>query len=369
MAADMLDERTRQILFAVVESYINKPEPVGSRFVTKRYSFGFSPATIRNIMADLEETGFLSQPHTSAGRVPTDKGYRLYVNSVFDKGVGRPLISGYGEDKDLVVGLDNALGEFLCQFARNFARKLERMKNDMNRMFFEVTNTLSSMSNYISIAMPPKTEHTTLNRIDLIKYKEDRAVAILLTDEGVVRNKILKVDSKLTQEDLNRIADYLNSEYSGCTIEEIKGVLFKRIKQEKMVWDDLISKAIKIYEQAISFAGEDIFISGLYDVMNLPDFSDISRLKEIAGAIKDKHLILRFLDELLNAEGVQVLIGSENIDRQLKNLSIVASTYKEGGRPIGVIALIGPTRMHYSKAIYMVDTIAKCISKTFDQNI
>jgi len=363
MAADVIDERTRQILFAVVESYINKPEPVGSRFVTKRYSFGFSPATIRNIMADLEEIGFLSQPHTSAGRVPTDKGYRFYVDSIFDKGVGRSLISGSYEYEDLFVSRDDAVDELL----RNFARKLESMKNDMNRMFFEVANTLSSMSNYISIAMPPKTEHTTLNRIDLIKYKEDRAVAILLTDEGVVRNKVLKVDSKLTQEDLNRIANFLNSEYSGCTIDEIKGVLFKRIKQEKKVWDDLISKAIKIYEQAISFAGEDIFISGIYDVMNLPDFSDISRLKEIAGAIKDKHLMLHFLNELLNAEGVQVLIGSENPDRQLKNLSIVASTYKEGDRPIGVIALIGPTRMQYSKAIYMVDTIAKCISKTFEQ--
>lgn len=367
MAVDALDERTRQTLFAVVESYINKLEPVGSRFVTKRYSFGFSSATIRNIMADLEEYGFLSQPHTSAGRVPTDKGYRLYVDSLFDKGVDSLLISDSGTDKDLSVGQDEAMGEFLCQFARNFARKLQGMKDDTNRMFFEVTNTLSSMSNYISIVMPPKTEYTTLNRIDLIKHKEDKAVAILLTNEGIVKNKMLKVDSRLTQEDLSRIADYLNSEYSGYTIDEIKRVLFKRIKQEKMMWDDLISKAIKIYEQAMSFAGEDIFISGIYDVMNLPDFSDISKLKEVAGAIKDKHLMLRFLNELLNAKGVQVLIGRENSDRQLKNLSIVASTYKEGDRPIGVIALIGPTRMHYSKAIYMVDTIAKCISKTFEQ--
>jgi heat-inducible transcriptional repressor len=361
MTADMLDERTRQILFAVVESYINKPEPVGSRFVTKRYSFGFSSATIRNIMADLEESGFLSQPHTSAGRMPTDKGYRFYVDSLFDKGVSRSLISRSIDDKDLSVEQDRAIGEFLCQFAR----KLERMKSDMNKMFIEVTNTLSLMSNYIGVAMPPKTEHARLNRIDLIKYKEGRAVAILLTDEGIVRNKILKIDSRLTQEDLNRIAEYLNSWYAGYAINEIKKMLFKRIKYEKMVWDDLISKAIKIYEQAISFVGEDIFISNIYDVMNLPDFSDISRLKEIAAAIKDKHIMLRFLDELLHGEGVQVLIGSENPDRQLKNLSIVASTYKEGDRPIGVIALIGPTRMNYSKAIYMVDTIAKCISKTF----
>jgi heat-inducible transcriptional repressor len=348
MVMEFLDERSRQILYAVVQSYISKPDPVGSRFVTKKYSFGFSPATVRNIMADLEDLGFLSQPHTSAGRVPTDKGYRFYVDAL-------PHIMGANKD-------DTEMGAFLCQFAK----KLEGIRSDINRMFLEVTNSLSMMSNYIGVVTPPKPENTTFNRIDFIRYKGDKVVAILLTEEGVIKNKILTVDSGLTQEDLNRIADYLNSEYSGRTIDEIKGVLVRKAYREKAVWDKLIARAIKIYEQAISFAENDVFVSGFYNVMNLPDFSDISRIREISRAIKDKHTILKLLDKLSDAEGVQVVIGNENPVEELKNLSVVASTYKEKDRPMGVIALIGPTRMDYSKAIYMVDIIAKCISRTFD---
>lgn len=345
---EFLDERSRQVLYAVVQSYISKPEPVGSRFVTKKYSFGFSPATVRNIMADLEELGFLSQPHTSAGRVPTDKGYRFYVDSIM----------GIGE-MDRFSSAQN-------DFVEQFARKIENIRSDLNNMFQEVTNTLSVMSNYIGVVTPPRAEKTIFNRIDFIRYREDKVVAVLLTEEGVIKNKIIKVDLGLTQDDLNRIADYLNAEYSGRTIDEIKSLLVKKAYKEKALWDKLISKAIKIYEQAISFEENDVFVSGLYDVMNLPDFSDISKIKEISRAIRDKHIILKLLDELSDSEGVHVFIGSENPVEEMRRLSVVASTYMEKDRPMGVIALIGPTRMDYPKAIYMVDAIARCISRTFD---
>lgn len=348
VSLQMLNERSRQVLFAVVQSYINSPEPVGSRSVTKKYSFGCSPATIRNIMADLEELGFLKQPHISAGRVPTDKGYRFYVDSL------RNIEEAKNQD------------EVFEEIKRRFIRKLENIRNNINIMFMEATATLSEMSNYIGVVMPPKPENTTFNRIDFIRYRPGTVAAILLTDEGVIKNNILSVDAMLSQEDLNRIADYLNSEYSGRTIEEIRNMLLKSISREKAVWDKLIERAIKLYEQAISFTEENIFVSGLYDVMNLPDFSNISRIREISRAIKDKHMILKLLEQISDAEGVQVLIGSENPVDELKNLSVVASTCKEKDRPMGVIAVIGPTRMDYSKAIYMVDTIAKCISRTFD---
>lgn len=348
MVIEFLDERAKQILYAVVQSYINKPDPVGSRFIVKKYSLGFSPATVRNIMADLEDLGFLSQPHTSAGRVPTDKGYRFYVDSLPNIGGGN--------------GSDAGMVEFLCQFTK----KLENIRSDINRIFLEVTNALSMMSNYIGVVTPPRAEKTIFNRIDFIRYREDKVVAILLTEEGVIKNKIIGVDSRLTQDDLNRIADYLNAEYSGRTIDEIKNLLVRKAYREKALWDKLIARAIKIYEQAISFIEDDVYVSGLYDVMNLPDFSDISKIREISRAIKDKHIILKLLDELSNTEGVHVFIGNENPVEEMKNLSVVASTYKEKERPMGVIALIGPTRMDYSKAIYMVDAIAKCISRTFD---
>ncbi|TAN45636.1 MAG: heat-inducible transcription repressor HrcA [Nitrospirae bacterium] len=341
-----LDERSKQILYAIIQSYINKPDPVGSRFVTKKYAFGFSPATIRNIMADLEELGFLSQPHTSAGRVPTDKGYRFYVNSLL------------GQDRNPdTSGIESA-------FIDNFSRKLDDIKNDINGMFSEVSNTLSSMSSYVGVALPPKPEKTHFNRIDFMKYKGDHVVAVILTDEGVMKHKIIKTDPLLSQDDLNRIAEYLNSEYAGRTIDDIKSVLIGRMKADKVLWDKLISRAITLCEEILSFSESDIYFSGLHDVMNLPDFSDISKIKEISKAIKDKHTILRLLDQLSNNEGVQVMIGNENPVDEMKNLSIVTSTYKEGDSHMGLIALIGPTRMDYSKAIFMVETVAGCISRT-----
>lgn len=345
---DILDERSRQVLNAVVRSYIDRPDPVGSRFVTRKYSFGFSPATIRNTMADLEEMGFLRQPHTSSGRVPTDKGYRFYVDSL-------------GEDEKA-----GNIVELPKEFAEHFSRRLEEFKNDISAMFSEVTNTLSSLSNYVGILLPPKAENTTFNRIDLIKFKSDQIVAILLTDEGIIKNKVLQADPMLRQEDLNRIAEYLNAEFSGHTLDEINRMLMQRVRREKAQWDKLISRAISIYEQAMSFAEDDIFVSGLYDVMNLPDFSDISKIKELSKAIKEKHVIIKLLAELSDAAGVRVVIGNENPVNELKGLSVVSSMYKEGDRPIGIIALIGPTRMDYSKAIFMVDTIARCVSRTFE---
>lgn len=345
---DMLDERSRRVLNAVVRSYIDRPDPVGSRFVTRKYSFGFSPATIRNIMADLEEMGFLSQPHTSAGRVPTDKGYRFYVDSLRD------------------TEQEGSALEVPSELIEQFSKRLDEFRNDISAMFSEVTNTLSALSNYVGIVLPPSAGNTTFNRIDLIKYRGDQIVAILLTDEGIIKNKVIQADPILTQEDLNRIADYLNAEFSGHSLDEINGMLMQRMKREKAQWDRLISRAISIYEQAMTFAQDDIFVSGLYDVMNLPDFSDISKIKELSKAIKEKHVIIKLLAELSRAEGVQVVIGNENPVNELKGLSVVTSTYKEGDRPKGIIALIGPTRMDYSKAILMVDTIAKCVSRTFE---
>jgi heat-inducible transcriptional repressor len=345
---EVLDERSRRILHAVIQSYIQKPEPVGSRFVTKKYSLGFSPATIRNIMADLEDLGLLSQPHTSAGRVPTDRGYRYYVNNLLGTETPR-------EAEDVAA-----------EFVRTFTRKLEGIKNDLSLMFSEVTDTLSSLSNYIGIALPPRAEQTRFTRIDLIKYKSESVVAILVTEERLVKSRIFGVDPRLSQDDLNRIADYLNAEFSGRTIDEIRQALTDRMQHEKVLWDNLISRAIGICEKALSFAESDIFVSGLYEAMALPDFADISRIRGLSRAIKDKHTMLRLLDRISQSEGVQVVIGEENSLSDLRQLSIVASSYSEAGRPMGVIALVGPTRMDYSMAISMVDTVARCISRTFE---
>lgn len=349
MSKDIMDDRSKRVLCSVVESYIRNPEPVGSRFVTRRYALGFSSATIRNIMADLEEIGFLSQPHTSAGRIPTDKGYRFYVDYILD-------IHETGHDVELE------------QFFMKLNNKLENIRREfnINTMFSEATDAISTLTNYIGVITPPRPQCTTFKRLDLIRYRTDRVVAILLTNEGIIINKIIHIPPSYTQDDLNKITDYLNSEYSGYTLDKVMSLLTEKVSIEKGQYNDLLTRTIKIYEEALSLAAEDIFVSGLHDAINLPDFSDISKIKELSRAIKEKHLILGLLNEFADIEGVQVIIGNENPISELKSLSIVASTYKDKERNMGVIALLGPRRMDYSMAINMVDNVAKLISKTFD---
>lgn len=340
----MFEDRIQKILWAVVESYISNPDPVGSRFVTKKYEFNLSAATIRNAMADLEEMGFLHQPHTSAGRIPTDKGYRFYVDYLSQR--------RFGEDIHL---------------ANDIIGRLENIRSDISGLLEETSRMLSTFSHYVGVALSPKPEKTTFRGINLFRYKDGRVMAVLLTDEGIVKNKIIRIESDLTQRDLNGISDYLNYEFAGQTLDDIKVKIVKEMYRDKDLCDTLIAKAIRICAEAFSFDEGSVFISGLSEVLGLPDFSDLQRIKEISKAIEDKHLIVKLLDMLSQSEGVQVVIGSENPASEMRKLSLVVSSYREGDRPIGTIGIIGPTRMDYVKAMAIVDTTAKFITRILSE--
>jgi len=340
----MIDDRIYRVLWAVVESYITNPDPVGSRFVTKKYAFNLSPATIRNIMADLEEMGFLHQPHTSAGRVPTDKGYRFYVDSLSH---GEALLNAY--------------------LAEEIMHKLENLRNDISALLKETSRALSTVSHYVGVALSPGSEKTTLRGINLFMYKEGQVMAVLLTDEGIVKSKRIRLDCDLTQRDLSRISDYLNSEFSGQTIDEIRSRMVGEMQRDKALCDTLISRAMRICREALYFDYGDVFISGFSEVLGLPDFSDLQKIKVISRAIEDRHLIIKLLNTLSRSEGVSVVIGSENPASEMQTLSMVVSSYKEGDKPMGTIGIIGPTRMDYQRAITIVDTTARFISKVLSE--
>jgi len=337
----MLNERNKKVLCAIVQSYINFPDPVGSRVVTKRYSFGLSPATIRNIMADLEDMGLLTQPHTSAGRVPTDLGYRFYVDSIVAEG-------------DYYLNVDILQGIY---------KKLESLKNDIDTLLSETTKNLSRLSHYLGIAISPRPDVTTLKRINLLKYRANKVAVVLFTDEGIIKNKVISIDSEISQKDLNRIAGYLNSEFSGYTFDEIQSKVIKEMSKEKSRCDSLISKAMRICQDALFFPCSDLFVSGLSEVLELPDFADLEKIRELSRAIEDKHTIIELIDKLSESDGVQVIIGSENSLEEMKKLSVIVSPCREGGRSIGVVGIIGPTRMNYAKAIYIVENTSKLITK------
>lgn len=345
MRDTMLDERTKKVLYAVVESYIEKPEPVGSRYIMKKYGFDVCSATIRNIMSDLEDAGFLSQPHTSAGRVPTDRAYRFYVDYIFQD----ELFSQSSEIK---------------RFIENLTKKLKKLRNNMNSLFLETTQSLSQATRYLGLALLPATEKTALHRVDFIKFKDDLVIAVVVNDKGIVKNKIIRAYPEITQKELNSLADFVNRNYHGKTIDEIRDDLIVRIKKEKIFWDRLISKILKMCQEALYFSTEDVYVSGFYHIMHLPDFSDIEKLREVAKTIQDRHLLLKLFENISEDDEVKVIIGQENPVEEFRSFSIVASPYKEKDKSLGVIALVGPKRMNYQRAIMLVNAFARSLTRT-----
>lgn len=337
----MFDERSRKVLRAIVQSYIENPDPVGSRYVTKKYEFGVSPATIRNIMADLEDMGYLMQPHTSAGRVPTDLGYRFFVEALLSERTSECL-----------------------SFSDEIYSRLKHISDDLDGLLRETTKVISSFSHYLAVASLPTIRNSVFHKIEFISYKDDQIVIVLFTDEGLIRHKVVKNDLALKRSDLQRVVSYLNSRFRGVSVSDVRKQLVEEMKHQKDDFDFLISKAMEMCCSSLPPTGENVFISGLKEVVNLPDFADVEKIKELSGAIEDKHTIIKLLDRIIDGEeeGVHVVIGSENSSKNLRDLSMVASTYKECGMSVGVVGIIGPTRMDYRNAIAAVSAAATFIS-------
>ncbi len=335
----MLDERAKKILIAVVESYIQRLDPVGSRHIAKKYGFDLSSATIRNVMADLEELGYLFQPHTSAGRIPTDRGFRFYVNNILSN---EPKIN------TLLI--------------RELTRRLEDIRDNIELMLERTTKSLATLTHYVSVASHPFEGNTIIKKIEIKKLSSSQILFNFETAEGITKRRILDISTPLSQSELNEAARYINLRFFGYSINEIRELIFKEMTREKVMCDALISKSIRLCREAL-LTEDMLFIHGFSQVFELPDFFNISKIRELVRAIEDKHLILNLLDELIyKSNGMKVIIGNENQIKEMQDFSIVASTYYEKDRPAGAICLIGPKRMDYAKAISMVRSVSDFIT-------
>ncbi|MBF0343824.1 MAG: heat-inducible transcription repressor HrcA [Nitrospirae bacterium] len=333
-----MDERTKKILIAVIESYINLAAPVGSRYISKKFALGVSPATIRNAMSDLEEMGFLRQPHVSAGRRPTDKGYRVFVEELLGCNVAS------NEDLRALLYKKNAY-----------------FTGDLNDFIDYVTRSLAEYSHYLGVALSTTMEKSILKKMDFSNLKNNMIVVLLLTEEGIVKHKVVDSKDVLTQDDLTAMASYLNSQFRGCTLGEIRKALLDSVYKDMSMRDDLIAKALNLCKDAIYPFNLDVFVSGISSLMDLPDFYDIQKIKDLTKTVDDKQKIIDLLDKMMESEGVQVFIGTDTF-LDTEELSLVASTFFDKGGPFGVLGLIGPQRMDYATAISIVDTSAKFLS-------
>ncbi|MGD0845271.1 MAG: heat-inducible transcriptional repressor HrcA [Geobacteraceae bacterium] len=339
---EYLTERSRKILEAIIEDYILTAEPVGSRTISRRQGLSLSPASVRNVMADLEEMGFLASPHPSAGRVPTEKAYRFYVDSL--------------------VGLRRIAREE----REEIHKRCSLTGKDIGEVLKETSRILSSISHYMGIVVAPRFTANVFRHMEFVKLGGRRILAILVSQNGTVQNKIIETDEELQFTDLTRMSNYLNDLLKGLTITQVKKKILEEMEEEKIRYDALLANALKLSQQTLEGTDAEVFIEGQANILEQPEFADVEKMKEIIRAFEEKGQLLALLERSMAAEGVQIFIGSESHLNRMSGMSLVTSTYVTGKNTLGILGVIGPTRMGYAKIIPIVDYTAKQVSRLLE---
>jgi heat-inducible transcription repressor hrcA len=332
-----LDARKMRILQAIIDDYIMTATPVGSRTIAKRADIGFSPATIRNEMADLEEMGYLDQPHTSAGRVPSDKAYRLYVNSIMQRA---------------------KLSEAEVRYIRDhYSRRLD----EVDEVVKQTAWVLSSMTKYTSMVLAPQLHAIKLKYIHLVPVAEDKALVIIVTDAGMTRDSIIRIPPGMAPDALERLGRTLTARFANCRLDEITLAQFNELSGEVAQQRAFFDEMLRSVRRSMAKGGRSVELSGATNILNYPEYSDMDRARALLTAIEEKDLLYRVLTEATNVE-FSVRIGSENEDESIQDCSVVTATYKIGSNPIGSFGVIGPTRMDYARVLAMLGLIGRSLS-------
>ena len=327
----MLDDRAKLLLKALVERYIADGQPIGSRTLSRASGLELSPATIRNVMSDLEELGLIASPHTSAGRIPTARGYRLFVDTMLTVQQGQFATQSLAPDQPQKV-ISNA------------------------------ANLLSSLSHFVGVVMSPK--RTTLFRhIEFLRLSERRLLVIIVSPEGDVQNRVIFTEQDYSQEQLVEAANYLNANYKGLTIEQVRERLQNEVESLRSEIAALMKAAVSVSSDAITETRDEVVIAGERNLLAVADFSsDMSHLRRAFELFEEKAQLMRLLDIAGQAEGVRIFIGGESKVVPFEDLSIVSAPYEVDGQIVGTLGVIGPTRMAYDRMIQIVDITSRMVS-------
>jgi heat-inducible transcriptional repressor len=340
----MLGERAQHFLKILIERYIKDGQPVGSRTLAKDAGTGLSPATIRNVMADLEELGLVVSPHTSAGRVPTVSGYRMFVDSLLTL---QPLQS-------LELG---QLKEHLESEA------------EPSVLLSSASQLLSELTHMAGVVMMPRRERVAFRQIEFLPLSSGRVLAVLVTNEGEILNRLINTKRDFSRSELERASNYLNHTFSGQTLTSMREIIFREMQQAREDLDQNMAQALEIAGQVMlgDDDSEDCVISGQTNLMDFNDLADMHQLRKLFDAFTQKHEILHLLDQCLHTDGIQIFIGEESGYHHLDNCSVITAPYKDGNEVIGVLGVIGPTRMAYDRVIPIVDVTAKLLGAALKQ--
>jgi heat-inducible transcriptional repressor len=333
----MLDERARTLLKALVEHYIADGQPVGSRSLSKFSGLDLSPATIRNVMADLEEAGFVASPHTSAGRVPTARGYRLFVDSLLTV---QPL-----EQRQMGL-IEEALQD-----------------RPANQVIASASQLLSSLTRFAGVVIAPRRKSSRIRQIEFLHLAERRILLIIVTVDGDVQNRILNTDRAYTPSELVQAANYLTQHGAGLDFEQIRQRLASEIRQLRDDIKPLMAQALDAGDAALAETALPYIISGERNLLDVEELSsNMKRLRELFDLFEQRSNLMRLLDISHRAEGVQIFIGGESGIASLDECSVVAAPYAVDGQVVGSVGVIGPTRMAYERVIPIVDITARLLA-------
>jgi len=343
-----LDERSRLLLNTLIERYIADGQPVGSRTLAKTLGLALSPATIRNVMSDLEEMGLIASPHTSAGRVPTARGYRLFVDTILttQHGEARGAISG-AIDGGKPSPLPSALSP-----------------GEPQRVLADAAQLLSSLSQFVGVVMAPH-RPSVFRHIEFLRLSEKRLLLIIVAPDGDVQNRVLFTDVDYSAGELQQTANYLNTHFSGLTLEQARARLGQEAERLRAEISALMAVAMRTGAEALNQAREAVVIAGERNLLSVTDFtSDMRQLRRAFDLFEQKTQLIRLLDASSQAEGVRIFIGGESANGQteaLEALSLVSAPYEVDGEVVGTLGVIGPTRMPYERVIQIVDITSRLI--------
>jgi heat-inducible transcriptional repressor len=344
MGSSRLSERSRRILAALVGEYVETGQPVASATIVKQCGLGLSSATVRNVLASLEEQGYVYQPHTSAGRVPTDLGYRCYVDMLLE--LRRPARAQAVEAQLLA----NAGGAGL-----------------MDDALTTVSHVLSEASHHVGFAVPPQSEEAAFQRIDFVPLTDSKVLVVVVMSGGQVSNKVVDIGERLVMTDLHQAANYLNEQFAGLPLGDVRAAVLARMAEERTLYDALLSRALRLAQSTFTGMAEPriLFIEGTASLIEDTQEGgrvSLGTLRTLLRMIEEKHRLVRLLTEYMEGPGLTVIIGTEHSAPDLREVSLVATTYTDGDRR-GTIGVIGPTRMKYSRAISIVDSAGRAVTR------
>jgi heat-inducible transcriptional repressor len=350
----MLDDRARTLLKLLVERYIADGTPVGSRTLSRTSGLDLSPATIRNVMADLEDLGLIASPHTSAGRVPTARGYRLFVDTML---TARPLTLA-----DMSLADPSQLPP---EAAAELAAMREQLHPDQpQRVIAQAASLLSQLSSFVGVVMAPRKE-SVFRHIEFLRLGERRVLVILVAPDGDVQNRVLFTARDYAQAELVEASNFLNAHYAGLAIEEMRARLKTEVDALRAEIAQLMQAAVQAGSDVLAESSDQVVVSGERNLLGVQDFgSDLGSLRRLFDVFEKKTELMRLLDVSSRAEGVRIFIGGESQVVPFEELSVVTAPYEVDGRIVGTLGVIGPTRMAYDRMIRLVDITARLVGHT-----